>query len=106
MQAAGFGDQVTALAFSEFGRRVKENGSAGTDHGTAGPVFVAGEHVNAGLLGKRPSLTDLDEEGDLKWSVDFRQVYSSLLQDWLEIDSTLSIAAEVSPFKVVRGSSV
>lgn len=101
MEAAGFGDQVNVLAFSEFGRRVKENGSAGTDHGTAGPVFVAGKNVNAGLLGETPSLTDLDEEGDLKWSVDFRQVYSSLLQDWIGIDPVSPIGEDVNPLSVV-----
>ena len=86
MKASGLGDRVTVLAFSEFGRRVKENASAGTDHGTSGPVFVAGESVNAGLLGEYPSLAEL-QDGDLKTTTDFRSIYSSLLTDWLEIDS-------------------
>lgn len=79
-------DRVVVLAFSEFGRRVQENGSAGTDHGTAGPVFVAGSGVQGGLVGEHPSLTDLDA-GDLKMSIDFRQVYATLLSEWLFIPS-------------------
>ena len=103
MEAAGLGDQVVVLAFSEFGRRVNENGSAGTDHGTAGPVFVAGKSVRAGMLGEAPSLTDLDEEGDLKWSVDFRQIYSSLLQDWLGSDPVPPIGKDIPPLRVISG---
>ena len=78
---------MAVLCFSEFGRRVEENGSSGTDHGTAGPVFLAGSHVRGGLAGTPPSLVDLDSEGDLKMTVDFRRVYASLLEDWLEIPS-------------------
>lgn len=78
-------DQRVVLAtYSEFGRRVKENGSLGTDHGAASQVFVAGPTVKAGLVGKHPSLTDL-VEGDLKFHTDFRSVYSTLLTrvlDW------------------------
>ncbi len=84
LRAAKLDDRVTVLCFSEFGRRVKENASLGTDHGTAGPVFLAGPGVNAGLHAKTPRLSDL-AKGDLKMSVDFRQVYSSVLNDWLGI---------------------
>jgi uncharacterized protein (DUF1501 family) len=84
LAGAKLADRVAVLVFSEFGRTVPENGSAGTDHGTAGPVFLAGPRVNGGLVGKTPSLTDLDpKHGDLKVSIDFRQVYASVLQDWL-----------------------
>ena len=79
-------DRVVVLAFSEFGRRVQENGSAGTDHGAAGPVFLAGSAVQGGLVGEHPSLTDLDA-GDLKMSIDFRQIYATLLDEWLSIPS-------------------
>ncbi len=79
-------DRVVVMAFSEFGRRVDENASAGTDHGAAGPVFVAGSPVKGGLVGNHPSLTDLDQ-GDLRMQVDFRQVYSSLLDRWLGVES-------------------
>ena len=74
------------LVFSEFGRRVAENGSKGTDHGTAGPVLLAGPRVRPGLHGTYPSLTDL-VDGDLKIAVDFRRVYASVLEDWLGLRS-------------------
>ena len=86
MNTSGLGDRVVVLAFSEFGRRVNENSSLGTDHGTAGPVFLAGSQVKAGLLGQATSLTDL-EDGDLKTQFDFRRVYATLLDNWLGIES-------------------
>ncbi|MEM9368123.1 MAG: DUF1501 domain-containing protein [Planctomycetota bacterium] len=81
MQAIQMQDRVVVMAFSEFGRRVTENGSAGTDHGTAGPVFVAGSPVNAGLIGQVPDLTNLAGD-DLTMEFDFRRIYASL-QTWL-----------------------
>jgi uncharacterized protein (DUF1501 family) len=74
--------RVTLMAFSEFGRRVEENGSGGTDHGTAGPILLAGGSVKGGVLGTTPKLLDL-VDGDLKWSLDFRRVYATLLAEWL-----------------------
>ncbi len=79
-------DQVCLVTFSEFGRRLQENASLGTDHGAASVMFTVGTRVKSGLVGKYPSLTDLDE-GDLKYNHDFRDVYASLLDDWLGIDS-------------------
>jgi uncharacterized protein (DUF1501 family) len=78
-------DRVAVLCFSEFGRRVEENASSGTDHGTAGPVFLVGSRVRGGLIGTPPSLADLDSEGDLKMTVDFRRVYASVLEEWMGI---------------------
>jgi len=86
LEKDGTADRVTTMVFSEFGRRVDENGSAGTDHGTAAPMFLLGNAVRGGLHGQAPSLSDLDR-GDLKYSTDFRQVYASLLDDWLHADS-------------------
>jgi len=86
LAAFGVDKRVLVLAFSEFGRRVAENGSLGTDHGAAGPVFIAGPTASPGLIGRAPSLTDL-EDGDLKVSIDFRQVYATVLDDWLGMDS-------------------
>jgi uncharacterized protein (DUF1501 family) len=84
LAAARLADRVALLVFSEFGRTVRENGSAGTDHGTAGPVFLAGAGVKAGLVGTTPRLTDLDpKHGDVKVGIDFRRVYATVLQDWL-----------------------
>ena len=76
---------VVTVVYSEFGRRVRANASQGTDHGTAGPLFVIGSGVASGFLGDRPSLSDLDN-GDLRYTVDFRDVYASLLQDVLGAD--------------------
>ena len=86
LRAQGLSDRVLVLGFSEFGRRVKENGSLGTDHGVAGPMFLVGDHVKGGLRAKHPSLTDLDK-GDLKMSVDFRSVYATVLDKWIGADS-------------------
>jgi len=82
LAAAGQGDRVALLTFSEFGRRVQENASQGTDHGAAAPVFVVGPVAQPGLVGSHPSLDDLDE-GDLRLHTDFRSVYASLIADWL-----------------------
>jgi len=79
-------ENVITMAFSEFGRRVKENGSLGTDHGTGGPMFVIGNHVRGGFYGNSPSLTDLDQAGNVKFDIDFRSVYSTVLSDWLQTD--------------------
>ncbi len=87
LERDGTADRVTTMVFSEFGRRVHENGSGGTDHGTAAPLFLMGKHVKPGIHGKLPSLTDLDD-GDLKHTVDFRGVYATLLDDWFVTDST------------------
>jgi uncharacterized protein (DUF1501 family) len=76
------GRDVVVLVYSEFGRRVMANANEGTDHGTAGPVLVAGSRVKGGFVGAQPSLTDLDN-GDLRFKIDFRSVYGTLLQDWL-----------------------
>lgn len=85
LEAQGNAERVVVLAFSEFGRRVAENGSGGTDHGTAAPMFVFGKALKGGLYGSHPSLTDLTE-GDLKHGIDFRSVYSTVLDRWLGAD--------------------
>ncbi|MEM9237076.1 MAG: DUF1501 domain-containing protein [Verrucomicrobiota bacterium] len=87
LKAQGNADRVTLMTFSEFGRRVSENASAGTDHGKASCLFVAGAPVKGGLYGKQPSLSDLDK-GDLKHAIDFRQVYATVLEDWMRTKST------------------
>jgi uncharacterized protein (DUF1501 family) len=79
------GQRTTVLVYSEFGRRVRANASDGTDHGTAGPVFVMGPRVNGGFYGEQPSLTDLDA-GDLKATVDFRDVFGTALHDVMGAD--------------------
>ena len=84
------------MTFSEFGRRVQENGSRGTDHGAASCLFVAGPSVKGGVVGKHPSLADLDAD-DLKFHTDFRRVYATLLDGWLGCDSKAVLGGEVGP---------
>ncbi|MFA9198285.1 MAG: DUF1501 domain-containing protein [Aquirufa sp.] len=81
-------DKVTLMTFSEFGRRVNQNGTTGTDHGTAAPMFVIGNTVRGGLIGENPNLVNLDSNGDLKPNFDYRQVYSTILSDHLGLSAT------------------
>jgi uncharacterized protein (DUF1501 family) len=85
LESDGTADRVLTLVFSEFGRRVQQNASGGTDHGTAAPMFLIGKRVNAGIYGDLPNLDDLDR-GDLKYEIDFRSVYASVLSDWFAVD--------------------
>jgi uncharacterized protein (DUF1501 family) len=82
LRAQGNSERVLTMVFSEFGRRVRQNASGGTDHGTAAPMYLVGDMVRPGLLGNHPSLTDLDE-GDLRFGVDFRSIYASVLDEWM-----------------------
>jgi uncharacterized protein (DUF1501 family) len=84
--ARGHRDRVLVMTFSEFGRRAKENGSRGTDHGSAAPMFLVGGKVKSGPVGEHPSLTKL-EFGNLKHHTDFRQVYAAILDRWLGVSS-------------------
>jgi uncharacterized protein (DUF1501 family) len=86
LQNGGHDKRVLVMTFSEFGRRVQENSSRGTDHGAASCMFVAGPAVKGGAVGKHPSLSDLDS-GDLRYHTDFRRVYATLLDNWLACDS-------------------
>ena len=83
---AGLEDRVMVLTFSEFGRRVAENASQGTDHGAAAPAFLSGPRFEKTILGAQPSLSELDD-GDLKFHTDFRRVYATLIEDWLGASS-------------------
>jgi uncharacterized protein (DUF1501 family) len=82
LKAHGLDQRVLTMTFSEFGRRVAQNASNGTDHGTAMPLFIAGGAVKGGVYGDHPSLTDLDQ-GDLRFATDFRSVYATVLERWL-----------------------
>jgi uncharacterized protein (DUF1501 family) len=84
LKSANLLQNTTLVVFSEFGRRVKDNGS-GTDHGTAAPMFVIGGNNKGKVIGSNPNLMDLDN-GDLKHQIDFRSVYASLLQNKLAFD--------------------
>ncbi len=93
LKATGHDGRVRLMTFSEFGRRVHENGSRGTDHGAASSLFVAGPSVKGGVVGKHPSLADLDA-GDLKFHTDFRAVYATLLDGWLGCNSKAVLGAK------------
>lgn len=93
--------RVLTMCFSEFGRRVQANASNGTDHGTAAPMYFVGDMVRPGLLGDHPSLTDLDD-GDLKFTVDFRSVYAGVLEDWLGAPSEKVLGKKYKKAKVLK----
>src|SRR5690349_6854941 len=103
LAAAKLEERVTILAFSEFGRTVKENGSAGTDHGTAGPLFLAGRCVKAGLVGTMPELLDPDpKHGDLRVGLDFRRMYATVLEDWLGLPAKAALGAGFEKLPLFR----
>jgi uncharacterized protein (DUF1501 family) len=101
LKAAGHRQRVLTVAFSEFGRRVRQNASGGTDHGTAGPMFLFGEQVNPGLIGEHPSLTNLND-GDLIHRIDFRSVYAGVLDSWMKIDSNAVLGKRFKHAGVLR----
>jgi uncharacterized protein (DUF1501 family) len=101
MKARGHGDRVMMMTFSEFGRRVKENGSRGTDHGSGAPMFLIGSKVKTGAVGEHPSLTDVPL-GNLKFHTDFRQVYAAILDNWLGVSSKEVLGAEFKAAGVFR----
>jgi hypothetical protein len=83
LRASGHAEQVLTMTFSEFGRTIYENGSVGTDHGTGAPMMIFGEEIGSGFHGTEPDLINTDEYGDPVYSMDFRQAYATLLQNWL-----------------------
>ncbi|MDX2171789.1 MAG: DUF1501 domain-containing protein [Bacteroidota bacterium] len=94
-------DDTLIFTFSEFGRRVEENASGGTDHGTAGNVLLFGKNLKKkGIVNPAPDLSNLDN-GDLKYSIDFRSIYKDILQNWLQTDANKIVSANVNPFSIV-----
>lgn len=87
LAASGHSEAVMTMTFSEFGRRVEENGSRGTDHGTAAPLFVMGDGVAGGFYGQPANLDALDDKGNLAFNIDFRSVYATLLEHWMGYES-------------------
>lgn len=88
LTAMGAFDRVMIMTFSEFGRRVNQNASGGTDHGAAAPMFLIGSKMKSGLLGAEPSLDPKDlKDGDIQYNTDFRSVYASILENWLKTNS-------------------
>ena len=101
IEALGKADKVITLVFSEFGRRVYENGSAGTDHGKAGPMMLIGKNVKGGFYGGNPDLASLSD-GDLAWKIDFRQVYATALENWMGGDSNVVLGESFKTLDVFK----
>jgi uncharacterized protein (DUF1501 family) len=102
LAAAKMADRVLVLAFSEFGRTLAENASGGTDHGTTGPVFLAGPSVRAGLFGETPKVLE-PEDLELKKGIDFRRVYTTVLEDWLALPAKDAVGGEYAKLPLFKG---
>ncbi|MDH3591787.1 MAG: DUF1501 domain-containing protein, partial [Planctomycetota bacterium] len=100
LKKCGLNDRVMTLTYSEFGRRVRENRSLGTDHGKAAPMFCMGGAIKGGIHGKHPSLEKLSD-GSLQHHTDFRQVYATVLNRWIGSDSKNVLGAEYKPVPFV-----
>jgi uncharacterized protein (DUF1501 family) len=94
-------DRVLVMAFTEFGRRVQENASQGTDHGEASPLFLAGGKIRPGLHGQPPDLRYL-RRGDLVYTTDFREVYASVLKDWMGVEPASVLGRAVRPLRLIQ----
>jgi uncharacterized protein (DUF1501 family) len=101
LAARGHRERVLMMTFSEFGRRARENGSRGTDHGEAAPMLLVGGKVKAGAVGKHPSLTELSA-GNLRFHTDFRQVYGTILDQWLGVGSKDVLGAKYEPVEIFK----
>jgi uncharacterized protein (DUF1501 family) len=101
LKAHGNDKRVLTMTFSEFGRRVEQNSSNGTDHGTAMPVFIIGGNVRGGVYGDHPSLTDLDRNGNLKFVTDFRAIYATVIQRCLGTDPAPILDGQFAPLAFV-----
>lgn len=102
LQSKGLEDQVLTMTFSEFGRRASENQSGGTDHGTSAPLFVMGSQLGDSIVGQAPDL-NLGKNKDLTYSTDFRQVYATVLDHWLDCDSRTVLGQKFQPLPFIRG---
>jgi uncharacterized protein (DUF1501 family) len=106
LAAHGVADRVMIATWSEFGRRPKENASAGTDHGAAAPLILIGDPVKGGMYGQSPSLTDLDATGNLKYQVDFRSVYQEILGGHLGADPKEILGAAFDKLGFIKDPAV
>lgn len=100
--AAGRWGDVLVMTYSEFGRRAAENGSGGTDHGTAAPHLLLGGAVKGGLYGQQPSLSALDR-GDLRFTVDFRRLYSTVAREWWKLPAQEALGGAFKPLGLIKG---
>ncbi|MCS6851264.1 MAG: DUF1501 domain-containing protein [Gemmataceae bacterium] len=102
LAARGYKDRLLMMTFSEFGRRPYENGSRGTDHGAAAPMLLVGSCLKAGIVGEQPSLTEDTRLGNLKYKIDFRQVYAAVLDRWLGVSSKEVLGEEFRPVEIFK----
>lgn len=102
LKQGGAWDNTLVMTYSEFGRRVRQNGSGGTDHGTAAPHMLMGGRVKGGLYGVQPSLTNL-EAGDLRHAVDYRRTYATAAQEWLQLPAARAVLGAHRPLGIIRG---
>jgi len=100
LERRGMARDTLVIGWSEFGRRAAENASGGTDHGAAGPLFLMGNGVRGGFHGEIPSLDDLDD-GDLKYAVDFRRAYATVLERWMGADAAAILGRRFEPLNVL-----
>ncbi|MBO6575964.1 MAG: DUF1501 domain-containing protein [Rhodothermales bacterium] len=106
LEAGGLDEDVLVMTFSEFGRTMRENGSRGTDHATVAPQFIFGSNLEGGFHGTAPDFTNLDDNGDLRYSVDFREVYATVLAGWFELPAWPEVLGGVFDRLGFLGSSV
>jgi uncharacterized protein (DUF1501 family) len=105
LKALGHLGRTTVMTFSEFGRRVAENGSAGTDHGEAAPMFAFGSSIQPGFHGTPPQLSPAKlNRGDVRWSLDFRRVYATVLKQWLKADDVKVLGGRYEPLGLFAGA--
>ena len=102
LKQGGAWERTLVMTYSEFGRRVRQNGSGGTDHGTAAPHLMLGGRVRGGLYGAQPSLTNLDA-GDMRYAVDYRRSYATAAQEWLQVSSAQTVFGAHRPLGIIRG---
>jgi uncharacterized protein (DUF1501 family) len=101
----GKAEEVILLVMTEFGRRVPENTSLGTDHGAAGPMFIIGHNVKGGHYGTIPDLKNgLDDGDNLKFTTDFRNVYATAIEGWLDINSKNILKKQFDTFDIFGGT--
>jgi uncharacterized protein (DUF1501 family) len=104
MDEHGRNNEVIVLIFSEFGRRIKDNGS-GTDHGSGGVAFLIGSEIKGGMYGQYPSIREADQlEGDLHFNNDFRSTYSTIIEKWFELDARPIVNGRFEQFDVFKAS--
>ncbi|WP_456424642.1 DUF1501 domain-containing protein [Rhodocaloribacter sp.] len=101
LAADGLTDRVLIMTFSEFGRRISQNGSGGTDHGTAAPMLLFGDGLTGGLYGNAPNLSEPDETGNIRYEIDFRSAYATVLQDWFGMAPDTVAEVLGQPFETV-----